>query len=204
MYCVRSRHNILPNVSQPFQIKNGKSLVLTEFVIKCHVWSRKRQSHHTAPYHAAISDRYYCRPDERMARRQNRREIFTYRFTTHYRHCFICDCAVYHKVCGSIYVSQTSRIFSKNSANVSNQCNVSDDRRYLFRIRRPTWIHLEWSVTMQIIHYEHLSNNSLVLPRPAAKRAAALALINCLSNVCQIYTPYLYPGMWKLQMDDSS
>ncbi|KAJ5085766.1 MFS general substrate transporter [Penicillium argentinense] len=34
---------------------------------------------------------------------------------------------------------------------------------------------------------------SNVLPRPASKRAAALALINCLSNVCQIYTPYLYP-----------
>lgn len=119
MYCLRSRHNILPNVSQPFQTKNGKSLVLTEFVMKCHVWSRKRQSHHTAPYHAAISDRYYCRPDKRMACRQDRREIFTYRFTTHFRHCFICDCAVYHKVCGSIYVSQISRMFSKNSANVS-------------------------------------------------------------------------------------
>ncbi|KAJ5764135.1 MFS general substrate transporter [Penicillium manginii] len=36
----------------------------------------------------------------------------------------------------------------------------------------------------------HVSN---ILPRPATKRAAALALINCLSNVCQIYTPYLYP-----------
>ncbi|KAJ5973707.1 MFS general substrate transporter [Penicillium waksmanii] len=34
---------------------------------------------------------------------------------------------------------------------------------------------------------------SNILPRPATKRAAALALINCLSNVCQIYTPYLYP-----------
>lgn len=60
-----------------------------------------------------------------------------------------------------------------------------------------------------VCHYANhsrraLSNNSLVLPRPAAKRAAALALINCLSNVCQIYTPYLYPGMWKLHMDESS
>ncbi|KAJ5852141.1 uncharacterized protein N7529_011526 [Penicillium soppii] len=35
---------------------------------------------------------------------------------------------------------------------------------------------------------------SNILPRPATKRAAALALINCLSNVCQIYTPYLYPN----------
>ncbi|KAJ5361139.1 MFS general substrate transporter [Penicillium brevicompactum] len=35
---------------------------------------------------------------------------------------------------------------------------------------------------------------SNVLPRPATKRAAALALINCLSNVCQVYTPYLYPN----------
>ncbi|RAO67156.1 uncharacterized protein BHQ10_003168 [Talaromyces amestolkiae] len=34
---------------------------------------------------------------------------------------------------------------------------------------------------------------SNILPRPATKRAAALALINSLSNVCQIYTPYLYP-----------
>lgn len=38
---------------------------------------------------------------------------------------------------------------------------------------------------------------TIVLPRPAAKRAAALAFINCLSNVCQIYTPYLYPGMFQ-------
>ncbi|KAE8330335.1 MFS general substrate transporter [Aspergillus sergii] len=37
-----------------------------------------------------------------------------------------------------------------------------------------------------------LSYISNILPRPAAKRAAALAFINCLSNVCQIYAPYLY------------
>lgn len=35
--------------------------------------------------------------------------------------------------------------------------------------------------------------NQPVLPRPVAKRAAALAMINSLSNVCQIYSPYLYP-----------
>jgi hypothetical protein len=45
-----------------------------------------------------------------------------------------------------------------------------------------------------------ITNNFSVLPRPATKRAAALALINCLSNVCQIYTPYLYPGTWKPNM----
>lgn len=32
-----------------------------------------------------------------------------------------------------------------------------------------------------------------VLPRPAAKRAAAQALIAGMSNICQIYTPFLYP-----------
>ncbi|KAJ5729718.1 uncharacterized protein N7483_004226 [Penicillium malachiteum] len=41
-----------------------------------------------------------------------------------------------------------------------------------------------------VVALGYISN---ILPRPAAKRAAALALINCLSNVCQIYTPYLYP-----------
>jgi hypothetical protein len=35
---------------------------------------------------------------------------------------------------------------------------------------------------------------SNVLPRPPAKRAAALALINALSNACQIYSSYLYPS----------
>jgi Major Facilitator Superfamily len=35
---------------------------------------------------------------------------------------------------------------------------------------------------------------SNVLPRPATKRAAALAGINALSNVCQIYSPFLYPA----------
>lgn len=34
---------------------------------------------------------------------------------------------------------------------------------------------------------------SNILPRPVAKRAAALAMINALSNVCQIYSPFLYP-----------
>ncbi|KIM96487.1 hypothetical protein OIDMADRAFT_33131 [Oidiodendron maius Zn] len=34
---------------------------------------------------------------------------------------------------------------------------------------------------------------SNVIPRPPAKRAAALAGINALSNVCQIYSPFLYP-----------
>ncbi|OKL61791.1 hypothetical protein UA08_02216 [Talaromyces atroroseus] len=41
-----------------------------------------------------------------------------------------------------------------------------------------------------VVALGYISN---ILPRPAAKRAAALAFINCLSNVCQIYTPYLYP-----------
>lgn len=36
----------------------------------------------------------------------------------------------------------------------------------------------------------------IVLPRPATKRTAALALINSLSNVCQVYSPYLYPGLY--------
>ena len=35
---------------------------------------------------------------------------------------------------------------------------------------------------------------SNVIPRPPAKRAAALAGINALSNVCQIYAPYMYQG----------
>ncbi|SPB49933.1 unnamed protein product [Aspergillus niger] len=41
-----------------------------------------------------------------------------------------------------------------------------------------------------VVSLGYISN---ILPRPAAKRAAALAFINCLSNVCQIYMPYLYP-----------
>ncbi|KAF2116462.1 major facilitator superfamily domain-containing protein [Lophiotrema nucula] len=36
---------------------------------------------------------------------------------------------------------------------------------------------------------------SNVIPRPPAKRAAALAGINALSNVCQIYAPYMYQGV---------
>ncbi|KAF5879025.1 putative mfs transporter protein [Botrytis fragariae] len=39
-----------------------------------------------------------------------------------------------------------------------------------------------------------LSWISNVLPRPPSKRAAALAGINALSNVAQIYSPYLYPS----------
>ncbi|KAL6819990.1 major facilitator superfamily domain-containing protein [Trichoderma camerunense] len=35
---------------------------------------------------------------------------------------------------------------------------------------------------------------SSVIPRPADKRAAALAIITCLSNACSIYTSYFYPG----------
>ncbi|QSZ28666.1 hypothetical protein DSL72_003165 [Monilinia vaccinii-corymbosi] len=35
---------------------------------------------------------------------------------------------------------------------------------------------------------------ALILPRPPSKRAAALAGINALSNVAQIYSPYLYPN----------
>jgi hypothetical protein len=41
--------------------------------------------------------------------------------------------------------------------------------------------------------HEELTDIDLVLPRPPAKRAAALAGINALSNVCQIYSPFLYP-----------
>ena len=41
-----------------------------------------------------------------------------------------------------------------------------------------------------VVALGYISNT---LPRPASKRAAALALINCLSNVCQIYVPFLYP-----------
>ncbi|KAJ8068558.1 hypothetical protein OCU04_002273 [Sclerotinia nivalis] len=39
-----------------------------------------------------------------------------------------------------------------------------------------------------------LSWISNVLPRPPSKRAAALAGINALSNIAQIYSPYLYPS----------
>ena len=39
-----------------------------------------------------------------------------------------------------------------------------------------------------------LSWISNVLPRPPAKRAAALAGINALSNISQIYSPFLYPS----------
>lgn len=42
-----------------------------------------------------------------------------------------------------------------------------------------------------VVALGYISN---ILPRPATKRAAALALINCLSNVCQIYAPFLYPN----------
>ncbi|EHK48771.1 hypothetical protein TRIATDRAFT_83645 [Trichoderma atroviride IMI 206040] len=34
---------------------------------------------------------------------------------------------------------------------------------------------------------------SNVIPRPADKRAAAIAMINCISNACSIYTSYFYP-----------
>ncbi|KAI0126110.1 pantothenate transporter liz1 [Xylariales sp. AK1849] len=42
-----------------------------------------------------------------------------------------------------------------------------------------------------VVALGYISN---ILPRPVAKRAAALALINALSNVCQIYSPFLYPS----------
>lgn len=35
---------------------------------------------------------------------------------------------------------------------------------------------------------------SNTLPRPPAKRAAALGFINAISNCASIYTPYLYPS----------
>ncbi|KAK2597878.1 hypothetical protein N8I77_012633 [Diaporthe amygdali] len=41
-----------------------------------------------------------------------------------------------------------------------------------------------------VVALGYISN---ILPRPATKRTAALALINALSNVCQVYSPYLYP-----------
>ncbi|EFW99217.1 pantothenate transporter liz1 [Grosmannia clavigera kw1407] len=41
-----------------------------------------------------------------------------------------------------------------------------------------------------VVALGYISN---ILPRPASKRAACLALMNSLSNVCQIYSPYLYP-----------
>jgi hypothetical protein len=35
---------------------------------------------------------------------------------------------------------------------------------------------------------------SNTLPRPASKRAAALAAINCVSNASSIYASYMYPS----------
>ena len=35
------------------------------------------------------------------------------------------------------------------------------------------------------------------IPRPAAKRAAALALANAIANCSSIYSPYLYPNKDK-------
>ncbi len=42
-----------------------------------------------------------------------------------------------------------------------------------------------------------------MLPRPPAKRAAALAGINALSNICQIYSPFLYPSESPLPFRDA-
>ncbi|OJJ60513.1 hypothetical protein ASPSYDRAFT_146706 [Aspergillus sydowii CBS 593.65] len=42
-----------------------------------------------------------------------------------------------------------------------------------------------------IVGLGYISN---VIPRPADKRAAAIAIITCLSNACQIYTSYFYPN----------
>jgi len=41
-----------------------------------------------------------------------------------------------------------------------------------------------------VVTLGYISN---VLPRPPAKRAAALAGINAMSNICQIYSPFFYP-----------
>lgn len=40
----------------------------------------------------------------------------------------------------------------------------------------------------------------LVLPRPASKRSAALAIINALSNVASVYASFLYNGMYKIPL----
>ncbi|KAL1881256.1 hypothetical protein Daus18300_001108 [Diaporthe australafricana] len=55
-----------------------------------------------------------------------------------------------------------------------------------------------WHADRTQERYLHIAVPPLIamvmfLPRPATKRTTALALINALSNVCQIYSPYLYP-----------
>lgn len=41
----------------------------------------------------------------------------------------------------------------------------------------------------------------LVLPRPAAKRSAALAIINALSNAASVYASFLYSGMYHAPLN---
>lgn len=45
-----------------------------------------------------------------------------------------------------------------------------------------------------VVTYAWISNS---LPRPPAKRAAALAFINAVSNATSIYVSYLYQTKWK-------
>jgi hypothetical protein len=77
------------------------------------------------------------------------------------------------------------------------QCDVYHGRKYILRLCRNPFLDLK-----RYAHLPHsfpdlapgrLPNKGTVLPRPPAKRAAALAGINALSNISQIYSPFLYP-----------
>lgn len=46
-----------------------------------------------------------------------------------------------------------------------------------------------------VVTYAWISNS---LPRPPAKRAAALAFVNAISNATSIYVSYLYQTKWKV------
>ena len=105
--------------------------------------------------------------------------------------CFICMCAnAWHADrTGERYFHIIVPLTVALIANILAATTKSIGPRYTAMMLMVPGVYSGYVVALSWI--------SNTLPRPPAKRAAGLALINAMSNTCSIYASYLYPDSAK-------
>lgn len=87
---------------------------------------------------------------------------------------------------GERYFHVTIPLYVSVAAFIIAAATTSTAPRYLSMMLMPASFYSGYVVALGWI--------SNTLPRPASKRAAALAAINCVSNASSIYASYMYPS----------
>jgi hypothetical protein len=156
----------------------------------------RQEQHHHAPFnHSAIPHRRHRNPMQCLACGQNGGTIPARRHTPsnciHLLHNCRCNHRLRSKIPASLPFRHPKAIISL-TLRPSAMC-LMVGANYCGYVVALSWISNGMPPPATHTLSSQLTTHP-VLPRPPSKRAAALAGINALSNVAQIYSPFLYPS----------